>query len=32
MFLTKGSIDTKGVTDFTDWDKVREFALRINKI
>ena len=30
--LTKGPIDTTNVSDFTDWDMVREFALRINKI
>ena len=32
MFLTKGPIDTTSITDFTDWDKVREFALKINRI
>ena len=32
MLLTKGPIDTTRVTDFTDWDKVKEFALKINRI
>ena len=28
MFITNGPTDTKKVFEFTDWDKVKQFALK----